>query len=364
MTRRTAIGRVGIRATTRVLGVVVALMAVACERATEVTVYTSADQQDVAEPVFRRFEAETGIRVVARFDTEATKTTALANALRAERTRPRADVVWSNEQAANVALAAEGVTAPVGDGNAALAATVAGWPSQWRDPDGRWLAFAGRARVIVHDPERVKDPPSTWAGLCDPRWRGRIAMADPRFGTTRSHFGAMKAYWDAHAAPGTFDAFVDALVANRPLVLTSGNSGVVDAVARGEADVGMTDTDDVFAAQARGVRVAMTYPRHAHDPRHPAGGTFVIPNTVALVAGAPHPDAARRFIAFMLDPSTERQLAEATSRHIPLVHPKSEIVVPEDVDHFLGVDPLAVAREADPAVERFMKALRAAWPDG
>ncbi len=359
MTPRRAIARAGLRASSLVL----ALMAMACDRAPEVTVYTSADQQDVAEPVFRRFEAETGIRVRARFDTEATKTTALANALRSERGRPRADVFWSNEQAANVALASEGVTAPVGGEDATLAAAVASWPARWRDPDGRWVAFAGRARVVVHDPERVSDPPMTWAGLCDPRWRGRIAMADPRFGTTRSHFGAMKAYWDEHAAPGTFDAFVDALVANRPMVLTSGNAGVVDAVARGEADVGMTDTDDVFAAQARGVRVVAVYPRHAHDPLHPAGGTFVIPNTVAMVAGAPHPEAARRFISFMLEPSTERQLAEATSRHIALVHSPSEGAAPTDIDPWLGVDPQAVAREADPAVERFMKAMRAAWPD-
>ncbi|MFM9169752.1 MAG: ABC transporter substrate-binding protein, partial [Phycisphaerales bacterium] len=70
---------------------------VGCGKSPSVTVYTSADQDEVARPVFERFERETGIRVDAKFDTEATKTTALANALRAERSRPRADVFWSNE---------------------------------------------------------------------------------------------------------------------------------------------------------------------------------------------------------------------------------------------------------------------------
>jgi iron(III) transport system substrate-binding protein len=330
-----------------------------CGRSPSVTVYTSADQEDVARPVFERFERETGIRVDAKFDTEATKTTALANGLRAERARPRADVFWSNEQAANVALASEGVTVPLvpGKGEAALAASVAAWPAQWRDPGGAWFAFAGRARVIVHRPDRVPEPPASWQELGDPRWGGRIAMADPRFGTTRSHFGAMKAAWDARD-PGAFDGFVARLVANAPKVLTSGNAGVVDAVARGEADVGMTDTDDVLAAQARGLRVSMVMPRHLADPAAPGGGTYVIPNTVAVVAGAPHPAEARRFVEFMLDADTERQLARVTARHVPLVHPAEEgdLAVPDP----LRVDPGAVAAIADAAVERFLAARRAA----
>jgi iron(III) transport system substrate-binding protein len=330
-----------------------------CGDSPSVTVYTSADQEEVARPVFERFERETGIRVDAKFDTEATKTTALANSLRAERARPRADVFWSNEQAANVALASEGVTETLvrGPSDAALAAAVSGWPPQWRDAGGRWFAFAGRARVVVFHPDRVTVPPETWQALGDPAWKGRIAMADPRFGTTRSHFGAMRAAWDA-AAPGAFDGFVSRLVANEPMVLTSGNAGVVDAVARGEADIGMTDTDDVLAAQARGLRVAMVMPRHVADPEVAGGGTFVIPNTVAVVAGAPHPDAARRFVSFMLDASTERQLASVVARHVPLVHPagQGDLTVPDP----LRVDPAAVAAGADAAVERFFAARRAA----
>jgi hypothetical protein len=85
-----------------------------CDRTPSVTVYASADES-VARPVFERFEKETGIRVDAKFDTEATKTTGLAQTLRAERDRPRADVFWSNEQAAHVSLAMDGITAPMVD---------------------------------------------------------------------------------------------------------------------------------------------------------------------------------------------------------------------------------------------------------
>ena len=332
----------------------------------EVTVYTSADEAEVARPVFERFERETGIRVLAKTDSEATKTTGLANALRAERTRPRADVFWSNEQAANVALAAEGITVPLAGVAAAggtpaagdaLSRAVASWPARWRDPAGTWFAFAARARVAVCRTGDEASLPATWSAFAHPSLRGRIAMADPRFGTTRSHFGAMHAYWDRHAAPGYAQAFFEALAENRPKVLTSGNAGVIDAVARGEADVGMTDTDDALAAIARGLPIAFAFPRHAEDPQLAGGGTFAIPNTVAMVAGAPHPGAARRFMEFMLSPETERQLASMPARHAPVVHVPGErdLVIPDPLD----VDPSEVSRAADGAVERFMAAMRA-----
>jgi iron(III) transport system substrate-binding protein len=325
-----------------------------------VTVYASADQ-DVAQPVFDRFERETGIHVDAKFDTEATKTTGLANTLRAERSRPRADVFWSNEQAANVALAAEQVTEPFrvagASGAASAAASVAdAWPSQWRDRDGRWYAFAGRARVIVYAPDRVALPPETWTQLVAPRWRGKIAMADPRFGTTRSHLGAMKAYWDIHAMPGYYEAFAEGLAENLPRILTSGNAGVIDAVARGEADIGLTDTDDVFAAQARGLKLAMVFPRHARDPGTVGGGTFAIPNTVAVVAGCPHPEAARRFVEFMLAPETERELAKMAAHHAPLVTgPEAgDLQIPDP----LMVDAGQMAASADAAVNAFLASVK------
>jgi len=335
------------------------LVAAGCGKPS-VTVYASADQ-DVAQPVFDRFERETGIHVDAKFDTEATKTTGLANTLRAERGRPRADVFWSNEQAANVALAAEQVTEPFREAGASASASAAAsvadaWPTQWRDREGRWFAFAGRARVIVYAPDRVALPPETWTQLIAPRWCGKIAMADPRFGTTRSHLGAMKAYWDTHAMPGYYEAFAEGLAENMPRILPSGNAGVIDAVARGEADIGLTDTDDVFAAQARGLKLAMVFPRHASDPGTVGGGTLAIPNTVAVVAGCPHPDAARRFVEFMLAPETERELARMTARHAPLVTARQagDLEIPDP----LMVDARQMAAAADEAVNAFLASVK------
>ena len=150
------------------------------------------------------------------------------------------------------------------------------WPEAWRDPERRGHAFSGRARVIVFAPDRVPADrvPRTWMDLTRPWWKDRIVMADPRFGTTRGHLGAMKRTWDREVMPGYYEAFLEGLAENGIRMRPGGNAAVVDAVASGEADVGLTDTDDVWVAQDRGLAVALVYPRHAPDDA-PGGGTCV-----------------------------------------------------------------------------------------
>jgi iron(III) transport system substrate-binding protein len=294
--------------------VVCALAVTACTPVDEpaVVLYVSADAH-VARAVVDAFEAETGVRVQVVGDVEAQKTTGLVERLRAERDRPRADVFWSSEIFMTMELAREGVLAPH------ASPVTDAWPSAWRDAEGRWFAFAARARVIVYHPDRVapEDVPKTWTDLKHTALRGRIVMADPRFGTTGGHLGAMKAYWDRSAFAGFYEAFLLGLRANEVRMLPSGNAGVVQALIDGTADVGLTDTDDVWAAQARGARLALVYAAHNHEDE-PGNGTLLIPNTVGVVAGAPHPVEAGRLVDFLLSERVERLLAESVSHNVPL----------------------------------------------
>jgi iron(III) transport system substrate-binding protein len=49
-------------------------------------------------------------------------------------------------------------------------------------------------------------------------------------------------------------------------------------------------------------------------------GCFIVPNAVILVAGAPHPEAAKKLIDYLLSTETERKLAFSDAAQIPL-HP-------------------------------------------
>jgi ABC-type Fe3+ transport system substrate-binding protein len=45
---------------------------------------------------------------------------------------------------------------------------------------------------------------------------------------------------------------------------------------------------------------------------------MLVPNSVALVKGAPHPDAAGKLIDFLLSEATERTLAASESHNVPV----------------------------------------------
>ncbi|UCD75080.1 MAG: extracellular solute-binding protein [Phycisphaerales bacterium] len=279
-----------------------------------VVVYVSADDH-IARRVIAAFEAQTGIDVKDLGDSEAVKTTGHVQRLLNEKDNPRADVFWSSEIFMTITLAEEGVLAPY------ESPATADWPAAFRDAGNRWYGFAARARVIAYAPDRVApaEVPQTWQDLADPRLKGRIVMADPRFGTTGGHLGAMKAYWDQTESLGFYeDVFLPSLAENDVRIIPSGNAGVVRAIVAGEADLGLTDTDDVWAAQAQGYKVDLVYPRHGIKEGIAGQGTLLIPNTVALVAGGPNPEPAGRFVDFMLSEQVERMLAESVSHNIPL----------------------------------------------
>ncbi len=306
--------------------------------ARRVVVYVSVDDV-VARPILEAFEEETGIAVEMRGDTEATKNTGLVQRLRAERESPRADVFWSSEVFLTIKLAEEGLLRPFEH------EMVADWPGRLRDEDRLWHAFAQRARVIAYNTERVpeEEAPRELLELMDERWRGRVVMARPQFGTTRGHMAALDAVWSS----GGFEHWLRAMQKNG-LRLVDGNATVVRMVAGGEADVGLTDTDDVWAGQREGWPVGLTYARH----RHPvvvgvsAGaenriGVLTIPNTVSLIEGGPNPEAGEALAAFLLSPRVERMLAESDSHNIP-IRPELAAEFPE----YAVPDPMDLSYEA------------------
>jgi len=254
----------------------------------EVVVYTSVDEI-YAREIFAAFTRETGVTVRAVFDTEEAKTLGLVNRIAAERAAPQADVFWNGECSRTAWLKSQGLLEPF------RPASAAGIADEWRDADGAWTGFGARARVIVY--HTSKTPPRTLDELASGKWR--VAVANPLFGTTAAHAVAM----------GEDEALrVFRALKSGGARFVGGNSHVRDLVARGECDAGLTDTDDVWIGRQRGDPIDMVLP----EP------TLVIPNSVALVKGAPRPAAARRFIEWLLRPETEAMLAKGPSRQIPV----------------------------------------------
>jgi iron(III) transport system substrate-binding protein len=267
-----------------------------------VTIYVSTDRV-FSEPVLREYEKRTGIRVHPVYDTEETKSTGLANRLIAEKGRPQADVFWSNEPVRTLVLKSRGVLAPYRSPSAD------GIPPALLDAEGYWTGFSARIRVIAYNTKLVspEEAPRSVFDLADSRWRGQVAIADPRFGSTSFHVAALY----AKAGDEKMDDFFRRLKANGVRIV-DGNSVVRDLVARGEVRVGLTDTDDVNVAIEDGQPIAMVLPDAA------GLGVPVMPNMVSLIANGPHPEEGRRLIDYLLSADVERQLAQSEAVQIPV----------------------------------------------
>lgn len=321
-----------------------------------VVVYVSADRA-IARPILDRFTEKTGIDVLPLYDSEATKTTGLANRIRRERNAPRADVFWSSEPFAVEQLAAEGLLQPT------VHPRLEAHPEPWRRPDDRWFAFAGRARVVAFDPERLppEDRPASWADLIDPRWENEIAMADPRFGTTRGHVGAIAVANAIGEDRVDFDGWLEGLRRNRVRLLPGGNAATVDAVLRGEVLLGLTDSDDVRAARTRGLRVEAVAPRHRR-PGASDGGTLLVPNAVGTITGTSRADQAAELVAYLASPEVEAMLRASPSGNYPLLGGDPSQPAEAGDDAHLAVDPWRVsipevALQMDQAVDEAMERL-------
>lgn len=260
-----------------------------------------AQDREYAELILDQFSRETGITVEVRSDTEATKTVGLYEAIVRERQHPRCDVFWNNEIVNTLRLQQQGLLEPYASPSASP------YPTWTRPIDFSWQAFAARARVlIVHRRVPAKERPTTLRSLTEPRWKGRLAMAKPHFGTTATHMACLWSKW----GPRQAKEFLLRLQEN--VTILGGNKDVALAVAEGRFDVGITDTDDAQIEVMKGMPVDIILPDQDGD------GTLFLPNTLMLIKGGPNPTHARRLMDYLLSPAVEARLADGPSSQIPL----------------------------------------------
>lgn len=281
----------------------------------DLVVYVSLDQEFSAE-LIAEFERESGLEVRAEYDTEANKTIGLVRRIIEEAEVPRCDVYWNNEVAQTVRLAGLGFLQSYSSPSAADI------PDAFKDPQGRWTGFAARARCLIVNTERVSDPSSLssmW-DLLDPIWAGQVAMARPLTGTTLTHACALFDAIGEERALQYLETIAEGSTLDTPPVhVAQSNGRTRQLVESGQLAWAWTDTDDFNVARLKGAPVVRILPDQAPGPNgEPPLGTLLIPNTVAILKAAPHPDAARQFVDWVLSREIEERLAFSRSAQIPL----------------------------------------------
>ncbi len=302
----------------------------------EVVVYTALDAE-FSEPILRQYGRQRGVAVLPNFDVESTKTVGLVTRIQREQNRPLCDVFWNNEILHTLRLEQAGLL------DAYMSPVGTTFPPSYRSPEGAWYGLAARARVLIVNTSLVPEGerPRSIQDLLDPRWKNRVGIAKPLFGTTATHASVLFAHWGQERA----EEFFRQLKQNT-LVL-SGNKQVALSVGRGELAFGLTDTDDAMIEIENGRSVTIVYPDQGEEEM----GTLFIPNTLCIIKGCPHPQQARDLVDYLLGPDVERQLAEGPSAQFPVnpaVRQRSR-AAPAEAVRWMEVDFRAAAAQWEQA---------------
>ena len=297
-----------------------ALAVAGCGNSKSRVVLYCAQDQEFAEQVLGEFTSRTGLPVAPRYDTEADKSVSLYEELVKEAGRPRCDVHWNNEILSTIRLQRKGLL------DVYASPSGAPFPIWAKAKDDTWHAFAGRARVLIVNTKLVPEAerPRSVLDLTDTKWKGRIAMAKPQFGTTATQAACLFEV----LGPDKAREFYLGLKANG-IQIVPGNKQVAEGVGQGQFAVGLTDTDDAMGELEAGRPVALVFP----DRDSPAGdrmGTLFIPNTVAVIKGCPNPAGARKLVDYLLSAEVEAKLAETESHQIPL-NPEVKARLPREM---------------------------------
>ena len=108
--------------------------------------------------------------------------------IRAEKSRPRADLWWGGSLGDFKRAESEGLL------DAYTPAWSASLPGNAKSPTGGWTATFVTPEIIMFNPKKIAraEVPTDWDGLLDPKWKGRIAIRDAKASSTmKLIFGAL-----------------------------------------------------------------------------------------------------------------------------------------------------------------------------
>ncbi|HUS42238.1 MAG TPA: extracellular solute-binding protein [Ilumatobacteraceae bacterium] len=255
-----------------------------------ITVYTG--RHYGIEPVFDQFTTDTGIEV--RFTTG--NDPELRERLIAEGANTPADVVMTAD-AANIALSAEaGILASVDSD--VLTETI---PEELRSENNDWFSLSQRARVIIASTERVENPPTTYAGVGDPEWRGTLCLRPSTHPYTQSLVASLIIAEGEERATEIVQSWVD----NDPLYINS-DTDIYKAVADGECDIAIANTYYL----GRLLTEDPAFPVEIVWPEQDGRGAHVNVSTAAVTANAPNPAGALALIEWLATDG-QQQFADA-----------------------------------------------------
>jgi putative spermidine/putrescine transport system substrate-binding protein len=222
--------------------------------------------------------------------------------LEKSRNRPQADTAYYFAGSA-LDAAAKDLVAPFRPVN------VDKLPESLRDADGRWFAVHTLSVAFLVNTKLVKTVPKSWADLLKPEYRNSIVYLDPR-STGQGQMVVLAANVAAgggmtSAKPGL--DYLARLHKSGNVLRTLGTTPYAQFL-KGEIPIWIGYENDGLKAKyvdGMGEGIAVVIPEE---------GSASAPYAVSLVKGAPHPNAARLWLNFIMTEQGQKIFAEGFVR--------------------------------------------------
>jgi len=164
------------------------------------------------------------------------------------------------------------------------------------DPKGFYYPTTAELCVLLHNTAKVKpaEAPTQWQDLVDPKWKNQVTVGHPGFsGTVGTWVVTMRDLYGW--------SFFERLERNKPLIGRSVNDAVT-TLNSAERLVAMGSAGLATVTAARGNPIGVT---------NPSDGAVLVVSPSAVMINAPHPNAARLFMDYLVGPDHAAVMAAA-----------------------------------------------------
>ena len=278
---------------------VLALLALGCGDGRTPLVVYSPHGRDLLVVIERAFETEHPQIDLRALDMGSQE---VLDRVRSERANPQADVWYGGPGTLFERAAGEGLLAVFAPTWSAAV------PAEARDADRRFAALYRTPTLLVYNRDALsaEEAPRDWEDLLEPRFTGQVLIRDPlASGTMRTIFGALisRAVDDTGSPEAGFDWLrrLDAQTkeyVHSPALLH-------EKMIRQEGLVTVWEATDILGLIARGAPLGY---------RFPESGAPVIEDSIAVVHGARHREAAETFVEWVGQPAALLLAAEQAFR--------------------------------------------------
>ncbi|WP_374111160.1 2-aminoethylphosphonate ABC transporter substrate-binding protein [Nocardia sp. JCM 34519.1] len=252
-----------------------------------VTVYSADGMEDWYKGQFDKFKAKTGISV----NVVTAGSGEVVNRVQKEQSNPQADLVVTLPPFIQKADAA-GLLQPSGVDTSAYPATA-------KDPNGKYVTLADNYLNFIANTS-VDAGKLTWDDLLKPEYKGKLQYSTP--GQAGDGTAVLVLLQQLRGKQGALD-YLKQLQANN--VGPSSSTGKLQPkVDKGELLIANGDVQMNSDSVKSGSKFTIFFPAGADGKR----STIPVPYVVGLAKGAPHADAAKKLMDYLLSKDVQATL--------------------------------------------------------